>query len=81
MMDIVHRLKFDAARCEATFSKGVAANITEGIEEIERLRKSNEHNERAVRACNQKISELELWAKDYRDQIAFWKAKAEGVTP
>lgn len=32
----------------------------------------------AIRACNNKISELELWNRDYREQIAFWKAKAEG---
>ena len=39
MIDIVDRLKFDAVRCEATFSRGVAANITEASSEIERLRK------------------------------------------
>jgi hypothetical protein len=38
MIDIVNRLRFDATRCEAAFSKGVAGNITEAIAEIERLR-------------------------------------------
>jgi hypothetical protein len=38
MIDIVERLRFDATRCEATFSKGVATNIEEGAAEIERLR-------------------------------------------
>ncbi len=38
MIDIVDRLRFDATRCEAQFSKGVAGNITEAAEEIERLR-------------------------------------------
>lgn len=38
MIDIIDRLIFDAARCEATFSKGVAGNITEGANEIKRLR-------------------------------------------
>ena len=38
MIDIVNRLRFDAIRCEATFSKGVAGNIAEGADEIERLR-------------------------------------------
>lgn len=38
MTDIVERLRFDAARCEATFSKGVAKNIEAAIAEIERLR-------------------------------------------
>lgn len=38
MIDIVDRLRFDAVRCEATFSKGVAGNITEAADEIERLR-------------------------------------------
>ncbi len=40
MIDIVHRLRFDAARCEVQFSKGVAGNIEEGAKEIERLRKA-----------------------------------------
>lgn len=40
MIDIVNRLRFDATRCEATFSKGVAENITEGVDEIERLREA-----------------------------------------
>lgn len=35
--------------------------------------------EAAIRACNQKIGELELWNKDYREQIAFWKSKASGA--
>lgn len=38
MIDIVNRLRFDATRCEMQFSKGVAGNITEGANEIERLR-------------------------------------------
>lgn len=39
MIDIVDRLRFDATRCELQFSKGVAGNINEGADEIERLRK------------------------------------------
>ena len=39
MIDIVDRLRFDAVRCEAQFSKGVASNIDAGADEIERLRK------------------------------------------
>lgn len=38
MIDIVERLRFDAIRVEAQFSKGVASNINEGADEIERLR-------------------------------------------
>lgn len=38
MIDIVDRLRFDAVRCEAQLSKGVAANITEAADEIKRLR-------------------------------------------
>jgi hypothetical protein len=53
-------------------------NPKDAAAEIDRLRAANEHNERAIRSCNQKIGELELWAKDYRQQITFWKAKAEG---
>lgn len=45
MIDIVERLRFDAARCEVSFSKGIARNIEEGIAEIERLR------EAAARVC------------------------------
>lgn len=37
MINIVQRLRFDARRCEAQFSKGVAGNITEAADEIERL--------------------------------------------
>lgn len=40
MIDIVDRLSFDATRCEAQFSKGVAGNITEAAAEIQRLRKA-----------------------------------------
>jgi len=38
MIDIVDRLRFDATRCEVQFSKGVAGNINEAVDEIERLR-------------------------------------------
>lgn len=37
-IDIVERLRFDAIRCEAQFSKGVAGNLNEAADEIERLR-------------------------------------------
>lgn len=36
-MSIVERLRFDAARCEAVFSKGVASNIEEAAARIEQL--------------------------------------------
>jgi len=39
-IDIVERLRFDSARCEMQFSKGVAGNIEEAADEIERLRKA-----------------------------------------
>lgn len=38
MTDIVDRLRFDAVRCEVVYSKGIACNIEEAINEIERLR-------------------------------------------
>lgn len=38
MTDIVERLRFDAARCEVDYSKGVAGNIEEAAAKIERLR-------------------------------------------
>jgi len=37
-VDIVERLRFDAARCEASFSRGVASNIEDAMTTIERLR-------------------------------------------
>ena len=37
-MDIIERLRFDAARCELEFSKGIAGNIEEAAAEIVRLR-------------------------------------------
>lgn len=36
--DIVQRLRFDATRCWIHFSMGVARNIDEAADEIERLR-------------------------------------------
>jgi hypothetical protein len=36
--DIVDRLRFDAARCEVDYSKGIAENLIEAANEIERLR-------------------------------------------
>jgi hypothetical protein len=38
MIDILERLRFDVARCEAIFSKGIATNIEEAAEQIERMR-------------------------------------------
>ena len=37
-ISLVQRLRFDATRCETTFSKGVAGNIEEAADKIERLR-------------------------------------------
>ena len=36
-ISLVQRLRFDATRCEATFSKGVALNIEEAAGRIEQL--------------------------------------------
>lgn len=47
-MDIVERLRFDAARCEVTFSKGVASNIEAAAGEIERLRALLKHADDVV---------------------------------
>lgn len=48
MIDIVERLRFDAARCEADYSKGIATNIDEAMAEIVRLRKGYEDIKRAT---------------------------------
>lgn len=49
MIDIMDRLRFDAVRCEAQFSKGVAGNIDEAADEIERLRTGLEAAIRAAK--------------------------------
>lgn len=48
MTDIVERLNLDAARCEVSFSKGIAKNIKEGVAEIERLRGIIDHGVKVV---------------------------------
>lgn len=40
MTNIVERLRFDAARCEIDYSIGIATNIQEAAEEIERLQEA-----------------------------------------
>lgn len=55
MIDIVDRLSFDANRCEASFSKGVASNIEEGIAEIKRLRIQVEKAGSLTKAANRVI--------------------------
>lgn len=60
-MDIVERLKFDAARCEADYSKGIAKNIEEAIAEIERLRGSQERLKSAIEFAH---SEGFQWPSD-----------------
>ena len=48
MIDIVDRLRFDATRCELQFSKGVAGNINEAVDEIERLRKQLDNRSKLI---------------------------------
>jgi hypothetical protein len=55
-------------------------NPKDAAAEIDRLSAAVARQENAIRICNQKISELEMWNRDYREQIAFWKAKAENHT-
>lgn len=60
-IDIVERLRFDAVRCEAQFSKGVAGNIEEAAAEIERLRAlliqiREVCDDNADAACNQAMA-------------------------
>jgi len=56
MSDIVERLRFDAARCEANFSKGVASNIEEAAAVIERLRVTLRH---VLQRCNDNGGEID----------------------
>lgn len=65
MIDIVDRMRFDATRCEAVFSKGVTKNIEEGIAEIKRLRKGLEKIQNTyVHNINCTASELAYIAAD-----------------
>lgn len=62
MTDIVQRLRFDAARCEVEFSKGVAGNIEEAAAEIERLRAALDPFARHAHCTNEiQPSNLALW--------------------
>ena len=63
--------------CNACCAKTTACTNIDRAAELWNAR-TETHNERVIRSCNQKISELEVWNRDYREQIAFWKAKAEG---
>ena len=64
MTDIIERLRFDAARCQAQFSRGVATNIEEAMAEIERLREYACHKHAcarikdAVEKCDCGLDEL-----------------------
>lgn len=49
--------------------------LSQIVEEFERLQAANAHNERVIKICNQKINELELWNRDYREAIDYWRAK------
>jgi len=66
-MDIVERLHFDEARCEAMFSKGVASNIKEARQEIERLRAALE--EVAIAAENNELLAPDMVAKFCRTAL------------
>lgn len=47
----------------------------------EKVREAIDRQDAAIRACNQKISELELWNRDYREQIVALKLLIPGQTP
>lgn len=64
MIDIVNRLRFDATRCEAQFSKGVAGNITEAADEIERLNREVKRLERAIAMWRKHAYELGIRLPD-----------------
>ena len=60
----VERLRFDAARCELHFSKGVASNIEEGIAEIERLTDALAFMEKRALREQAEIERLRMALKD-----------------
>jgi hypothetical protein len=69
MIDIVDRLKFDATRCEAQFSKGVATNISEGAAEIERLRKHKRKQAEDIMTLGQRVGMLEAALRYAKEAI------------
>ena len=65
-MDIIERLRFDAARCEATYSKGVATNIEEAADAIERLTAENER----LRAALEEICKVQNTYRSREQELA-----------
>jgi hypothetical protein len=59
-MDILERLRFDASRCEATFSKGVAGNIEEAATEIEQLRAECQRLSECLYNSNGEVNRLKV---------------------
>ena len=81
-LDIVDRLKFDAARCEVQFSKGVASNITKAIAEIERLRAAARPSPDAGLVDREAIAEdLQRWVKVYRARPAYDRHDPNDLLP
>lgn len=56
--------------CCTCIKEPYAGKIADAFAE---LKKANEHNERVIKTCNQKISELELWNRDYREQLEIYR--------
>jgi hypothetical protein len=59
MIDIVERLRFDAARCGMHISLGIARNIEEAADEIERLREEIAELKGSIEVCSGSCSTRE----------------------
>ena len=74
MITMVERLRFDATRCEMHFSKGVAGNISEAADEIERLRSQlinqDEHFKKMEAVGMRMEAALRKIAAEALDQVA-----------
>lgn len=66
MSDIIDRLQFDATRCAAQYSWGVASNIEAAAAEITRLRAENEKLTELLRGTGAN----RYWEARWRDERA-----------
>jgi hypothetical protein len=86
MIDIMERLRFDAVRCEIQFSKGVAGNIEEAADEIEKVREWHKNTTELAQEYREEIRLLSIEnerllvaLKPFADEIDM--LKVQGVEP
>lgn len=79
-IDITERLSFDADRCEISYSTGVAKNIREGIDTIERLRARLEGMSKELNRAAEENAFLRLSLMEAREDRDRAVAGAERFT-